>query len=332
MIPDSEKPKRKRINVSQVIADVQAGLTDSRLMARYGLNPRELAAVLGHLRNKGELRSPPIEDNVRQQVQIFHVLHRTTKDIIHSGSGPSFRQFIEEAVISGVSFAGAQLARKDLSGISVFGSDFSGADLSGANLANSDLSCADLTEANLTNAVLERSNLTRANLHGANLAKTKLIGANLHRANLIGANLTGSVMDGADLSYAAVNRADFTAGRRSGAKLGGIKTRLTEASGEHGRIRDSLAMQSATAAIILAILQMVLITVGGSGLMLFRRSWWLVQILTWLMIFAETVLLWSTDQYRRNHAWWSMWLMPFELIVLIALVAGAFWPILKLFV
>lgn len=100
------------------------------------------------------------------------------------------------STLSGLDFAGANLAQVNLRGAVLTDIDFSEANLSGAKLGGADLSGAYLENVNLTKADLHSASLALANLIGADLR-----GANLKEVNLSNANLTSAEVEGAIFAH-----------------------------------------------------------------------------------------------------------------------------------
>ena len=134
---------------------------------------------------------------------------------------------LDNAILEGVDFTGANMANLNLIRGSLAGAGFNDANLSGATLAYADLKRAGgidddmsgvgvdmsgvvMTGANLTQAyfaganmsyvLFDQGNLTAAYLAGANLIEANLSRTNLTDANLTGANLTRANLTGANLT------------------------------------------------------------------------------------------------------------------------------------
>ena len=118
---------------------------------------------------------------------------------------PLARLNLQRMVLSGASFAGAQLSDCNLQG----------ADLTNVNLSKADLRQCNLKNAKLSNAYMGEANLENADLRGANLTRTNLAGANLKGTNLCGADLTGANLTDAQLAVAKTNWSTiYPTGRR----------------------------------------------------------------------------------------------------------------------
>ncbi|MBE9068337.1 pentapeptide repeat-containing protein [Leptolyngbya cf. ectocarpi LEGE 11479] len=102
---------------------------------------------------------------------------------------------LQRMVLSGASFAGAQLMNCALQG----------ADLTNVNLSKADLRQCNLKNAKLSNAYMGEANLENSDLRGANLNRSNLAGANLKGVNLCGADLTGANLTEAQLATTKTN-------------------------------------------------------------------------------------------------------------------------------
>lgn len=102
---------------------------------------------------------------------------------------------LEEAVLSDLNLAGADLAEANLGNATLTDTDLAGANLAGATIEAATLSGADLSGANVTGvdakwAVLSGADLSGADFSGADLEFARITSANLNNADLAAANLT----------------------------------------------------------------------------------------------------------------------------------------------
>lgn len=105
---------------------------------------------------------------------------------------------LEQAVLSGLNLAGADLAGASLEDATLTGTDLAGADLAGASikfdtLTGTDLSGVDLSGVDAEWVVLSGANLSGADFSGADLEWARFASADLDNADLSTANLTGIV-------------------------------------------------------------------------------------------------------------------------------------------
>lgn len=111
---------------------------------------------------------------------MIHIRHRVTGIIICSGE--TVRAAVEEAAVTKLSLAYANLNGEDLGGMCLTDMDFSFASFVGANLC-----CTDFQRSILSGADFSQANLCEANLCWAKLFDITLTGANIRDMNLRGA-------------------------------------------------------------------------------------------------------------------------------------------------
>ncbi|MEW6351001.1 MAG: pentapeptide repeat-containing protein [Thermodesulfobacteriota bacterium] len=312
----------RKIKASEMVRDIQEGLTNEQLMAKYGLGSGELASILVQLAQAGRIKPERTSVDDQPRVRMFHILHRQTREVLCAGSGASLRAVLEDAVRKGTSLAGAGLAAKDLSGAVIPGCDLRRADLSGTDLSRADLSGADLREANLNKAIVDEANLTGADLFGAHLVGAKLSGANLHRANLIHADLTGAVLERTDLSHAAVDSGDFTSVRRGEANLEGIRTPLKDRTILKQRERERKISSFLESPAGMCVMQLGFLVAVVIGSVIFLRIPLLGGIWQWLLVlgqgylFVATMLTYQGVAGSGRGQGWLILLLPFQFLLL----------------
>jgi DMSO/TMAO reductase YedYZ molybdopterin-dependent catalytic subunit len=110
---------------------------------------------------------------------------------------PYRQQVLLSLDLSGVNFAGANLAQVQLKNCSLVGSNLQGASLRGANLTNSDLRGANLCGADLTAADLEGVLLMGADLRQCSMRGARLAAAEFWRPGHPSARVAGIDLQGA---------------------------------------------------------------------------------------------------------------------------------------
>jgi uncharacterized protein YjbI with pentapeptide repeats len=110
---------------------------------------------------------------------------------------PYRQQVLLSLDLSGVNFAGADLAQVQLKNCSLVGSNLQSASLRGANLTNSDLQGANVCGADLTAADLEGVLLMGADLRQCSMRGARLAAAEFWRPGHPPAQVTGIDLQGA---------------------------------------------------------------------------------------------------------------------------------------
>lgn len=119
----------------------------------------------------------------------------------------SIRVDLSNAVLTGLSLAGADFSQADLSGANLSGTTLTGAHFSGANLVAAKFIAAKLNGAYFVEADLRDGDFSEAQLNGASLKDAKIIGTKMTGAKLIGANFDRAYVRDADLRWADLSDA-----------------------------------------------------------------------------------------------------------------------------